>query len=79
MLDEVLPAESSPSPTRRADIDRQNDQSHIDDGLVLVVHAVGIESGIKYTTCSGFIVETQGNEQKKFVVTCAHTLAEVSF
>lgn len=86
VIDRVVPYEERPHPTKRADVTQDDlaiSSDYEGDGLVLVVHAQ-LDSTLsrleKTTVCSGFIVDASVNRQNQgdTIVTCAHTLEEVS-
>lgn len=75
VLDVSLPYESRPTSERRITFD------DLHNGVFMVSHALRHESQHRVTVCSGFALnvsqesESSGNA---LIVTCAHTLEEVS-
>lgn len=70
VLDHVLPYEAYPSASRRAGHRSTGDE------VVLVIHAVDGDEVTNHVVSSGFIVQTE--EGDRYVVSCAHTLEQVS-
>lgn len=83
VLGRVVPYEERPAVTKRADRLLHSPAEACGDGIVLVVHGQLDESGsqlLKTTVCSGFVVNASISDSKQGdnIVTCAHTLEEVS-
>ena len=83
VIDRVVPYEERPASAKRADCVSKSSAGTCGDGTVLVVHGQLDESGsqlLKTTVCSGFVVNASISDSKQgdTVVTCAHTLEEVS-
>lgn len=75
VLDKSLPYESQPAEQRKVKFESGID-SH--EGVVMVAHCIesidGAATEFKVVTCSGFVIDCEGGT----VVTCAHTLEQVS-
>jgi hypothetical protein len=81
VLDHVLPYEAYPSSSRRSDAVHATPRETVGDGVVLVVHVLqGLDGHIeKMSVCSGFAVAAKQDQvPSDIIVTCAHTLEEVS-
>lgn len=86
VIDRVVPYDERPLAIKRADATHTNLAQSGDyegDGLVLVVHAqldATLSHLEKTTVCSGFVLDASVNHQQQgdTIVTCAHTLEEVS-
>lgn len=72
VLDTTLPYEPSPLSDRRIDFDSD------DTGVVLLTHVVDLGQEHKVTFCSGFAIPAQDNLASSVIVSCAHTLEEVT-
>lgn len=86
IIDRVVPYEEKLPSSRRAEVLHKasnNVDEQEGDGLVLVIHAQfdqARQALTKMTVCSGFVVNASlsNHQQGDTVVTCAHTLEEVS-
>ncbi|WWC88257.1 uncharacterized protein L201_003164 [Kwoniella dendrophila CBS 6074] len=78
-LPHILPYEPYPNRTRRADSTETSD-IQAGDGIVVVVHLVQDSASkfIDYVVSSGFAIDPQGQDDGKMVVTCSHTLDQIS-
>lgn len=87
IIPSVVPYEETPPATKRADVfpgaQPINAEATEGDGIVLVVHAKYDKETsrlMKVVVCSGFVVDASVTRQDQgdTIVTCAHTLDEVS-
>jgi hypothetical protein len=71
VLDQVLPYDAYPDKARRADAV---------DGVVMIAHIALAADGTigKLVVCSGFAVHTEGERAGDVIISCGHTLDEVS-
>lgn len=75
VLDVPLPYESRPTSGRRVQFDAS------DNGVFMISHALRHESQHRVTVCSGFalnVAQTSDHSDSPMIVSCAHTLEEVS-
>ncbi|WVQ99115.1 hypothetical protein IAU59_006247 [Kwoniella sp. CBS 9459] len=78
----VLPYEAYPEPQRRADTSRIEGLPDLGDGKLTVVHMVIGEDKrtTDFAVCSGFVINPTGfGNSEQVVVTCSHTLDQISF
>ncbi|WVW85167.1 hypothetical protein I302_107205 [Kwoniella bestiolae CBS 10118] len=75
----ILPYESYPDPTRRADPTHLVEEHH-GDGIVVVIHLVkeSLNKEVDFVVSSGFIIEPEGSQDEQLVITCSHTLDQIS-
>ena len=77
----TVPYEERPKQSKWAHTSHINQTTQFQsDGLVLVVHACADHEKLRTAVCSGFVVDASvgDSSQGDVVVTCAHTLGEVS-
>ncbi|WVQ65532.1 uncharacterized protein L199_003709 [Kwoniella botswanensis] len=78
-LPEILPYEPYPEANRRADSSQSlNDRQG--DGIVVVVHLFksGPDNQVDFVISSGFVVQPDGPQEEQMVITCSHTLDQIS-
>lgn len=72
VLDTTLAYEPSPQLHRRIDFESD------DTGVILLSHILDLDQVHKVTFCSGFALHAQGHIGSSVIVSCAHTLEEVT-